>query len=72
MATNLSALNGVISDLFGVIGTIITNMVDLLTGDLLVLAIVGAFVGLIIGIIALLLAYMRNTMSSAVGKTKMK
>lgn len=57
---NLSDLSVVIADLFGVIGTIITEMVTLLTGDLLVLAIVGAFVGLILGIIGLLFTYVKN------------
>ena len=69
---NLSDLNGVIEQLFVVIGTIITNMVNLLTGDLLVLAIVSAFVGLIIGIIVLLLNYMKGTLGTSIGKTRMK
>lgn len=63
---NLSDLNVVITDMFSVIGTLIGEMVSLLTGDLLVLAVVGAFVGLIIGIIALLLNYVKNQFGSSV------
>lgn len=63
---NISELSTVITDLFGVIGTIITEMVTLLTGDLLVLAIVGSFVGFIIGVIALLFKYMKGTFGSSV------
>lgn len=66
---NLSDLSLVVSDLFGVIGTLITEMVTLMTGDLLILAIVGAFVGLIIGVITLLFKYMKNQFSSS---TKMR
>lgn len=50
---NLSSLNTIISDLFGVLGTLINNVVTLITGDLLVLAVVGGFVTLILGVIAL-------------------
>lgn len=69
---NLSELNTVITDLFTVIGTIITNMVDLMTGDLLVLAIVGGFVSLILGIIFALLYFIKGHFKKSVSGTKMK
>lgn len=67
---NLSDLSQVITDMFGVIKTIISEMVTLLTGDLLVLAIVGSFVALIVGIISLLLNYVRNQFGSSVKMRK--
>ncbi len=69
---NLSELNGVVTDMFGVLGTIISGMVDLLTGDLLVLAVVGAFVTLIVGIIMLLFSYVKKTFSNSVPATSMR
>lgn len=63
---NLSALTSVITDMFAVIGTLITEMVNLLTGDLLVLAVVGALVGLIIGLIALLFTYVKKWFSNSI------
>ncbi|MHA1381176.1 MAG: hypothetical protein ACTSRG_22640 [Candidatus Helarchaeota archaeon] len=66
---NISDLGVVISDLFGVIGIIINEIVNLITGDLLVLAIVGAFITFIIGIIVLLLNFMKGTIG---GSVKMK
>lgn len=69
---NLSELNTVVTDMFGVLGTIISGMVDLLTGDLLVLTVVGAFVALIVGIIALLFTYLKKTFSNSVPSTKMR
>lgn len=55
-----SSLKNTISSMFGVLSTIISEMVALITGDLLVLAIVGSFVGLIVGIIILLLNYIQR------------
>ncbi len=69
---NLSELNTVVTDMFGVLSTIISGMVDLLTGDLLVLAVVGAFIGLIIGIISLLFGYIKKTFGQSVPSTKMR
>ena len=66
---NLSDLNQIIQDLFDVIGTIINEVVNLMTGDLLILAIVGAFVAFIIGVIYMLFAYIGKTMTFG---TKMK
>ena len=63
---NISDLNTVISDLFGVLGTLITGIVDLLTGDLLVLAVVGAFIAFIIGVIYGLLAFVKKHMDNSV------
>ena len=63
---NLSSLTTVISAMFDVLGAIITGIVDLLTGDLLVLAIVGAFIGLIVGLITWLFSYVRNVTQSSV------
>lgn len=67
---NLSDLSTVITDMFGVIKTIISEMVTLLTGDLLVLAIVGSFVALIVGIISLLLGYVRKQFGTSVSMKK--
>lgn len=67
---NLSELDGIIVDLFGVLGTLIDEVVTLLTGDLLVLAVVGAFIGLIIGLIVLLFNYVRSIFNNSVKMKK--
>lgn len=69
---NLSSLNTIVSDMFGVIGTLISEVVNLLTGDLLVLAVVGAFVGLIVGFIALIFTSIRGYLSKSVSGARMK
>lgn len=69
---NFSELNTTISDLFGVIGTLITEFVDLLTGDLIILAVVGAVIGLVVGLIVLLMGYIRKIFSNSVPSAKMK
>jgi len=66
---NLTSLNDLMVDLFVVIGTLINEVVKLITGDLLVLTIVGAFIGLIVGIIYSVLSYVKNATNM---KTKMK
>lgn len=63
---NLSSLNTIISDLFGVLGTLINNVVNLITGDLLVLAVVGGFVTLILGVIALVYKSIKGYISQNV------
>lgn len=63
---NLSSLNTIISDLFGVLGTLINNVVNLITGDLLVLAVVGGFVSLILGVIALVYKSIKGYISQNV------
>ena len=63
---NLSELNIIISDLFGVLSTLIGEVVTLITGDLLVLAIVGGFVTLILGIIAVIYNYVKKSANSGV------
>lgn len=68
---NLTDLNTLVGELFTVIGTLITNIVDLMTGDLVVLVVVGAFITLIVGIILLLLNYVKNTFNSSM-KTRYK
>ena len=66
---NISDLNVIVADLFGVIGTLIGEIVNLITGDLLVLTIVGAFIALIVGLIYGLLNFVKT---QALGATKMK
>lgn len=66
---NFTELNTVITDLFGVIATLISEVVTLMTGDLLVLAVVGAVVGLILAVIYGLMTFIRNHVSSS---TKMR
>lgn len=65
---NLSDLNVVISDLFGVLSTLIAGVVDLITGDLLVLTIVGAFIALIVGVIYAVLAMVKKQVNSGMKK----
>lgn len=69
---NLTGLVNIVNDMFDVLDALITNMVDLMTGNLLVLIVVGAFIGLIVGIIVLLLNYIKKAFGSAVPKTRMK
>lgn len=66
---NISDLNLIVTDLFGVIATLIGEVVNLITGDLLVLTVVGAFIALIIGIIYSVLNYVKSAVGST---TKMK
>jgi predicted lysophospholipase L1 biosynthesis ABC-type transport system permease subunit len=70
--TNFSNLNETVVALFGVIETIIAEVVDLLTGDLLVLVLVGALVGLIIGLIYMVLRFVRGWLSSSMQGANMK
>jgi len=65
---NLSDLNVVITDLFGVLSTLIAGVVDLITGDLLVLTIVGAFISLIVGVIFLVLRMVKNNVNAGMKK----
>lgn len=65
---NLSDLNVVITDLFGVLSTLIAGVVDLITGDLLVLTIVGAFIALIVGVIYSVLAMVKKQVGSGMKK----
>lgn len=65
---NLSDLNVVITDLFGVLSTLIAGVVDLITGDLLVLTIVGAFIGLIVGVIYAVLAMVKGNVNKGMKK----
>lgn len=67
---NLSELNVIITDLFDVLGTVINEVVDLITGDLLVLTIVGAFISLIVGVIFLIFKYLKNTMNQSITMKK--
>lgn len=66
---NISDLNTIVTDLFGVIATLIGEVVNLITGDLLVLTVVSAFILLIVGIIAAVLNMVKGSVSSG---TKMK
>ncbi len=63
---NLSDLNLIITDLFGVLSTLISGVVDLMTGDLLVLGIVAGFISLILGIIALIYQTIKNSTNNSV------
>lgn len=67
---NLSDLSTVITDMFAVIGTLISEVVTLLTGDLLVLAVVGALVALIVGLIYTFLAYIKTQMNNSIKMRK--
>jgi hypothetical protein len=69
---NLSGLVTIVNDMFDVLDALITNMVDLMTGNLIVLVVVGAFITLIVGIIVLLLNYLKKAFGNAVPSTKMK
>jgi len=66
---NLSDLNTIITELFGVLGTVINEVVDLITGDLLVLVIVGAFITMIVGVVYGILRYVRKSLNM---NTRMK
>lgn len=65
---NLSDLNVVITDLFGVLSTLIAGVVDLITGDLLVLTIVGAFITLIVGVIYSVLQMVKGQVGKGMKK----
>ena len=66
---NISDINPIVTDMFSVISTLINEVVTLITGDLLVLTIVGAFIALIVGIIYAVLNYVKSAVGST---TKMK
>ena len=59
---DFTALNTIISDLFGVISTLINETVTLITGDLLVLAVVGAILALILSIVYSVITYIKSHM----------
>lgn len=67
---NLTALTQVVTDLFGVLDVLIEGIVNLMTGNLLVLAVVGAFVTLIVSIIYVLIAYIKKQMNSSISMKK--
>ena len=66
---NISDINPIVTDMFSVIATLINEVVTLITGDLLVLTIVGAFIALIVGIIYSVLNYVKSAVGST---TKMR
>lgn len=68
---NLSALTTLVTDMFDVLDVLIDGVVNLLTGNLLVLIVVSAFIGLIVGIIVLLLNYIKKQFNNSVN-VKMK
>lgn len=67
---NLTELNTIIVELFDVISTIIGEVVELITGDLLVLTIVGAFIGFIVALIYMILKYVQNATNLSSMKIK--
>lgn len=66
--SEFAGIGEVVNSMFAVVGVMITGIVVLMTGDLLVLAIVGAFATLLIGIIALLFAYVKGVFSHSAKK----
>lgn len=67
-SNNFGVLNTTISEMFLVIAVLVSEVTDLLTGDLIVLAIVGSLIAFIIGLITLLLTYLRNITNSSMKK----
>ena len=67
---NLTDLSTTISDLFDVLDVVITNVVDLMTGNLLVMVIVGLFIGLFVAIIASLILFIKNSLTSSIKMRK--
>lgn len=67
---NLSSLNTLISDMFGILKTLISEMVELMTGDLLVLAVVSSFIGFLLSVIALLFVLIKTWFTRATSKMK--
>lgn len=63
---NLSVLTSLVSEMFGVIDVLIEGLVNLLTGNLLVLIVVGLIVSLIVAIIVLVINYLKGTFKSSV------
>jgi len=62
----LSGVSNIITELFGVVSTLITEVVTIMTGDLLVLVIVGAFITMIVGVIYLILDYIKKAVGGGV------
>jgi len=67
---NITGLGTIITDLFGVIGIIINEVVTLITGDLLVLTVVGAFITMIVGVIYALFSFIKTSMTKSVAMRK--
>lgn len=63
---NLSELNGIIDEMFTVLSTLIGNVVDLLTGDLITLALVGSLITLLVGFFYVVFKYIRNMMENSI------
>ena len=66
--SEFAGIGEVVNSMFAVVGVMITGIVVLMTGDLLVLAIVGAFATLLIGIITLLFTYVKGVFSHSAKK----
>ncbi len=62
---NLSELNTIIVEMFGVLSTLIGEVVNLITGDLLVLAVVAGFISLILGFIGLVYNMVKKHFNNA-------
>lgn len=60
--SGFAGLTEIIISMFGVLGTMIAGVVVLITGDLLVLAIVGSVIAFIIGIVYLLKTHIQSTL----------
>ena len=72
MAFNSTALTELVQGIFDVIAVLISEFVDLITGDLLVLAVVSALITFFVGLIYLLIRYIQRSANSSVPKTKMR
>lgn len=63
--TGISTISPLMVGLFAVISTLISEVVALMTGDLLVLTVVASFIGLIVGVIYSISMYVKNVTNSA-------
>jgi len=68
MAFNSSALVGTVNGMFDVIKALISNTVDLITGDLLVLTIVGLLIAFIVAVVVAVVKFVKNTTQNAMPK----
>lgn len=69
---NFSVLTGLVSELFDVVDVLIEGIVNLLTGNLLVLIVVSLIVGLIVALIAVIIKYLKGIFNNSMPNTKMK